>query len=57
MADVEKRCDEKVVQFVGKHKGDFRADVLPLMMNPDFMEDYIDNYQEEYLREKHRSFI
>ncbi len=56
MAEVEKRCDEKVAQFVVQHKGDFQSDVLPLIMNADFIEDYLDNYQEEYLRWKRQSF-
>lgn len=56
MAIVERRCDEKVVQFVGRFKGDFQSDVLPLVRNPDLIEDYVDNYQEEYLRWKGQSF-
>lgn len=56
MARVERRCDEKVAQFAGQHRGDFRSDVLPIVMNPDLIAEYIDNYQEEYCRWKGRSF-
>lgn len=56
MAEVERRCDEKVAQFADKHKGDFQSDILPLIMNPDVIEDYVDNYQAEYLRYKSEVF-
>lgn len=56
MAEVERRCDEKVARLVDKHREDFQSDVLPLVMNPDLIKDYVDNYQEEYLRWKRQSF-
>lgn len=56
LAEAGKRCDEKVAKFVGKHRADFQSDVLPLVMNPDMIEDYVDNYQAEYLRCKQESF-
>ena len=56
LLEVERRCDEKVREFVVKHKGDFQSDILPLLSNPGLIEEYIDNYQEEYQRIKHQSF-
>lgn len=56
MAEVERRCDEKVAQSATRHKNDFESDILPLIMNPDMIGDYVDNYQAEYLRYKTASF-
>lgn len=56
MAELEKRCDEKVGQFVSRHKGDFRSDILPLVAHPDAIKDSIDNYEDEYRRWKGHSF-
>ncbi len=56
LEEVERRCDEKVERFVGRHKEDFRSDILPLIRNPDLIEDYVDNYREEYFRWKRSSF-
>lgn len=54
--ELERRADERVFQFLEKHKGDFEADMAPLIKDPAFLKIYIDHYREEYLRFKERSF-
>lgn len=56
LLDLEKRVDACVSQFLEKHKGDFEADMAPLIKDPAFLEIYIDHYQEEYLRFKNKCF-
>ena len=53
---LEAQVDEKVAMFVSKHKSEYRADMTPLIQNPDILEIYIDNYEQEYRRFKTQSF-
>lgn len=53
---VEQRIDTKVATFVKTQRGAYLADMAPLIQNPDILETYINNYQEEYLRYKAQSF-
>lgn len=53
---VETRVDEKVATFMKKHRGDYRADMAPLLADPGMLEMMIDNYESEYLRSKAKCF-
>ena len=53
---VESRVDEKVADFIKKHKRDYSTDMAPLIKDPAILETYTENYQDEYLRFKVQSF-
>ena len=42
--------DEKVEELESRYKSDFQVGLLPLVANPDVVEQYVDNYRAEYLR-------
>lgn len=52
MEIVGQRLDEKVERFVSRHKTDFKADITPLVRNPEIVKNYVDNYHDEYVRYK-----
>lgn len=56
ISEIEKRCDERVDEMISKHKADFESDMLPLISQPEIIETYVDNYRDEYLRNKAKSF-
>jgi len=47
-----KQLDLKVEEIVRKHKSFLKSDLAPLISNPDFIKIYVDNYYEEYLRNR-----
>lgn len=53
---VEYRVDEKVADFMTKHKQDYKTDMAPLIRDTTLLETYTENYQDEYLRFKAQSF-
>lgn len=53
---IGKEVDDKVSKFIRSHKGDFESDMIPLLSDPNMIPIYIDNYQEEYLRFRDKSF-
>lgn len=56
MESVKEQLDVKVKDAVLKNKSDFRSDLLPLISNPAFIDEYIDNYYDEYCRYKDKVF-
>lgn len=52
---MEKELDRKVKEATTKLKSDFRSDLLPLVMNADTVQYYVDNYFDEYRRYKSQS--
>jgi hypothetical protein len=52
MESIIKQLDLKVKELVTKYKSFFKSDIIPLISSPDFVKIYIDNYYEEYLRNK-----
>ncbi len=55
MKQLEERVDEKV-NNLEKYKQDFKSDLSPLITDPEFIKYYIENYREEYFRNKTHSF-
>jgi len=53
---LESQLDLKVKDAVLKYKSDFKSDLLPLISNTAFLDEYINNYYEEYLRYKNQIF-
>ena len=51
---LENQLDLKVKDAVLRHKSDFKSDLLPLIGNATFLNEYINNYYEEYLRYKNQ---
>lgn len=51
-----KEVDDKVSKFIRSHRGEFESDMIPLLSDPNMIPIYIDNYQEEYLRFRAKSF-
>lgn len=56
LQDVMVRLDQKVAEVTEKYKQDFQSELLPLIRNPEMIVDYIENYQNEYLRHRNKSF-
>jgi len=54
---LETQVDQKVQDFIGRHKGDYIADMAPLIRDPAILEIYAENYLEEYMRSKSQSFF
>lgn len=50
--EMEKALDRKVKEATTTLKSDFRSDLLPLVMNADTVQYYVDNYFDEYRRYK-----
>jgi predicted nucleotidyltransferase component of viral defense system len=48
--EVKMKLDMKVKELVEKHKSDFRADLIPLISETDFIWIYVENYFAEYSR-------
>lgn len=55
--EIEKRIDHRVELCTTKFKNDFQSDLIPLIINPAIIHEYIENYAEEYLRNKGNSFV
>lgn len=53
---LESKIDERVDNFINKHKGDFESDIKPLLQDTSILKMYVDNYKNEYLRLKAQSF-
>lgn len=53
---LEKMLDDKVEELVANHKNDFQSDLTPLISNPDILNLYINNYKNEYFRNKKNVF-
>ena len=53
---LENQLDLKVKDAVLRYKSDFKSDLLPLIGNTAFLNEYINNYYEEYLRYKNHIF-
>lgn len=49
--ELEAKLDQKV-KNLEKHFNDFRSDIEPLVSNPEVVKLYIENYKEEYFRDK-----
>jgi predicted nucleotidyltransferase component of viral defense system len=49
---IEKQLDKKVEEAVTRYKSSFKSDLMPLISNTDFIKIYVDNYFEEYTRNK-----
>ncbi len=56
MKQIVKLLDLKVNELVTRHKNDFKADLIPLISETDFISIYVDNYYEEYMRFKGQVF-
>lgn len=56
LRELEVLVDEKVDQFMKKHRGDFESDISPLIQDSNILESYVGHYQGEYLRFKGQSF-
>ena len=56
MASLQNQLDLKVKEVISKYKRDFKSDLLPLISNPAFLNEYIDNYYDEYNRYKNQIF-
>ncbi len=52
MKILEERLDTKVRKLNLIYKSNFKADIIPLIENPDFISIYVDNYYKEYMRFK-----
>lgn len=57
LAEVGEDVDAKVAAFIQRHRGDFESDMTPLVSDPAMIMSYIENYEEEYLRFRNRSFL
>jgi predicted nucleotidyltransferase component of viral defense system len=53
---LENQLDLKIKDAVLRHKSDFKSDLLPLIGNTALLNEYINNYYEEYLRYKNQLF-
>jgi hypothetical protein len=53
---LKKQLDLKVKDFILRYKSDFKSDLLPLINNPLFINEYIGNYYDEYNRYKNQIF-
>lgn len=53
---LENMLDKKVRKLEKKYLTDFKNDLLPLIKDPEFIDVYIENYIEEYKREKKNLF-
>ncbi len=51
-----KQLDLKVKELARKHKSFLKSDIAPLISSPDFIKIYVDNYYEEYMRNKKNLF-
>ncbi|MEA2016220.1 MAG: nucleotidyl transferase AbiEii/AbiGii toxin family protein [Actinomycetota bacterium] len=51
-----KQLDLKVKEIVRKHKSFLKSDLVPLISDPDFIKIYVDNYYEEYMRNRKNLF-
>ena len=56
MKSLKKQLDLKVKDVVLRYKSDFKSDLLPLISNPAFLNEYINNYYDEYNRYKNQVF-
>jgi len=56
MESLKKQLDLKVKNVVLGYKSDFKSDLLPLISNPAFLNEYINNYYDEYNRYKNQVF-
>jgi predicted nucleotidyltransferase component of viral defense system len=56
MRSLQNQLDLKVKEVVLKYKSDFKSDLLPLISNPAFLNEYVRNYYEEYMRYKIKVF-
>jgi hypothetical protein len=56
MESLKKQLDLKVKNVVLRYKSDFKSDLLPLISNPAFLNEYINNYYDEYNRYKNQVF-
>jgi predicted nucleotidyltransferase component of viral defense system len=56
LSDVEMMLDEKVNDLCDMFLNDFELDLLPFISDPKFLNSYVKNYKEEYLRNKANSF-
>jgi predicted nucleotidyltransferase component of viral defense system len=52
MNSLLKQLDLKVEEIFRRHKSLLKSDLVPLISNPDFIKIYVDNYYEEYLRNR-----
>ena len=48
--ELKQRLYEKVELATTKFKNDFKNDLLPFINNPEFVEDYVENYSDEFKR-------
>jgi len=56
MKSLKEQLDLKVKNVVLGYKSDFKSDLLPLISNPAFLNEYINNYYDEYNRYKNQVF-
>ncbi len=56
MKELEQRLDSQVRMVTDKYKTDLKNDLLPFIENTKFIELFVDNYYEEYLRNKKQIF-
>ncbi|MCL4377779.1 MAG: nucleotidyl transferase AbiEii/AbiGii toxin family protein [Actinobacteria bacterium] len=56
MASLQNQLDLKVKEVILKYKSDFKSNLLPLIINPAFLNEYISNYYDEYMRYKNQVF-
>lgn len=57
MKSLQNQLDLKVKDVVLRYKSDFKSDLLPLIGNTAFINEYIGNYYEEYNRYKKQVFV
>lgn len=56
VTDVKKALDSKIDDLVKKYKSDFKIDLLSVIKDSGFVSAYVENYQEEYLRFRDKSY-
>lgn len=56
MKSLQNQLDLKIKDVVLRYKSDFKSDLLPLIGNTAFLNEYINNYYEEYNRYKNQVF-
>jgi predicted nucleotidyltransferase component of viral defense system len=49
--ELKRELDKKVGMLTTKYRNDFESDLLPLIENTEFIPVYVQNYEEEYMRE------
>jgi predicted nucleotidyltransferase component of viral defense system len=54
--ELEQRLDDQVKTVIEKYKNDLENDLIPFIENTEFVELFVDNYYEEYLRAKESIF-